>query len=97
MTLGLRHVRHLPRVLRAHGEDPAALAAVWDAVTEDDLPVRTQIGFAAVVAIGLGWVFVAGRALLKRGRYRATVTVTSRDDAGMLRTRSARLTLKPKR
>jgi hypothetical protein len=36
--------------------------------TEDDLPVRTQIGFAAVVAIGLGWVFVAGRALLKRGR-----------------------------
>jgi hypothetical protein len=37
------------------------------------------------------------RELKRRGRYRATVTVSSRDDAGTLRTKSVRLTLKPKR
>ena len=37
------------------------------------------------------------RKLVKRGRLRATVTVTSRDDAGTLRRKSVRLTLKPKK
>jgi hypothetical protein len=35
------------------------------------------------------------RELVKRGRYRATVTVTSRDDAGTLRSKAVRLTIRP--
>ena len=37
------------------------------------------------------------RTLRKRGRLKATVTVTTRDDAGVLRRKSVRLTLKPKK
>ncbi len=39
----------------------------------------------------------AYRTLVRRGRYRATITVVTRDDAGTLRRKSVKLTLKPKK
>ncbi|WP_433164689.1 hypothetical protein [Kribbella sp. CA-247076] len=43
----------------------ALIAALW--LTEDDLPARTQAGFAAIIAIGLLTIGQATRALRRRG------------------------------
>ena len=48
------------------GTVAAMVGALW--VTEDALPMQTQVGFAAVVVVGIGWVVVAVRALWKQGR-----------------------------
>lgn len=65
-SLSLRaRIRYLIQLFGS-GTVAALTAFLW--WTENGLPVRTQIGFAAVVVIGLAWVVVAGRALVTRGR-----------------------------
>lgn len=42
----------------------AVVATLW--ATEPDLPVRTHVAFAAIVAIGTGWVVVTSYILTRR-------------------------------
>lgn len=84
-SLSLRaRIRYLIQLFGS-GTVAALTAFLW--WTENGLPVRTQIGFAAVVVIGLAWVVVAGRALVTRGRLFAVDKVIMRlDRAGICRT-----------
>ena len=60
-----RRVRYLVQLFGA-GTVAVLVGVLW--WSEDGLPVRTQVGFAVVVGVGLGWAVYAGWALWRGGR-----------------------------
>ena len=65
-ALSLRaRVRYLVQLFGA-GAVALLVGVLW--WTEDGLPVRTQIGFGGVIAVGIGWMVYAAHALRRRGR-----------------------------
>lgn len=65
-ALSLRH--RVRSVVQLVGSTAVVTLIVALALTEDDLPLRTQIGFGAIVLIGLCIMIQAVRALRRRGR-----------------------------
>jgi flagellar biosynthesis protein FliR len=64
-ALSLRH--RVRSVVQLAGSAAVVTLVVVLALTEDDLPTRTQIGFGAVVGAGLLTMIQAVRALRRRG------------------------------
>jgi hypothetical protein len=64
-ALSLRH--RVRSVVQLAGSTAVVTLVVVLALTEDDLPTRTQIGFGAVVGAGLLTMIQAVRALRRRG------------------------------